>query len=552
VSSEPAASKQGTSRLLQVEAMIWEEQLLVADMEADGQILTSIHKALIGFNKRAERVSDEILEATFVDSAPLYDLLSTNNNQVIYGRRGTGKTHALKYLAQNVEKHGDHPIYIDLRSIGSNGSIYNDGSRPLAERASTLVIDVLNAMYDELYSVALEAIENAPHSEQITLRLDEFAAAIQTVRISGTTEQEDQTNIAKSGRRSTDVSGSVAQMPALSLKHGAESAESTGISQRTKRTGTPMVHLNFGNIGVGLNSLIAILGAPRLWLLIDEWSEIPAELQPYLADLLRRTVLPISKVTLKIAAIEHRSNFRILKGGGDYVGVELGADVAADLNLDDFLVFDNNQVKSTAFFKTLLFRHYKSSPEWRHEVAEADTLVQLAFTQFPVFEEFIRAVEGVPRDALNLAAKIATKAFGQKIAMAHVRNAARDWYQQDKQAIIRGNEALDALLAKVIDDIIGQRKARAFLFPSNVRDSRIERLFDSRLLHVLKKNISSRDEPGTRYDVYKIDYGCYVDLVNTSQAPRGLFETEDGLFVEVPRDDYRSIRRAILRPEDID
>jgi hypothetical protein len=65
---------------------------------------------------------------------------------------------------------------------------------------------------------------------------------------------------------------------------------------------------------------------------------------------------------------------------------------------------------------------------------------------------------------------------------------------------------------------------------------------------VLKKNISSRDEPGVRYDVYKIDYGCYVDLVNTSQAPRGLFETEDG-FIEVPRDDYRSIRRAILKPE---
>jgi hypothetical protein len=55
-------------------------------MSGDTELLTSIHKALIGFNKRAERVSDEILELSFVDSAPLFDLLSSNNNQVIYGR----------------------------------------------------------------------------------------------------------------------------------------------------------------------------------------------------------------------------------------------------------------------------------------------------------------------------------------------------------------------------------------------------------------------------------------------------------------------------------
>src|SRR3954467_10725938 len=74
--------------------------------------LTAIHRTLIGFNKRAERSSDAMLVATFVDSAPLFDLLSTPNNQVIYGRRGTGKTHALKYLAQTVERRGEYPIYI--------------------------------------------------------------------------------------------------------------------------------------------------------------------------------------------------------------------------------------------------------------------------------------------------------------------------------------------------------------------------------------------------------------------------------------------------------
>jgi hypothetical protein len=130
-----------------------------------------------------------------------------------------------------------------------------------------------------------------------------------------------------------------------------------------------------------------------------------------------------------------------------------------------------------------------------------------------------------------------------------IRQSARDWYQQDKSAVIKGNEALEALLTHIVDEVIGKRKARAFLFPSNQRDAHIEQLFDSRLLHVLKRNVSSHDNPGARYDVYKIDYGCYVDLINTTKAPVGLFETEDDGYVEVPRDDYRSIRRAILDPK---
>jgi hypothetical protein len=526
-------------------------------MPNQGMDLTFIHKAFIGFDKRAERASNEILEATFVDSAPLFELLSTNNNQVIYGRRGTGKTHALKYLAKQVEKQGEHPIYVDLRSVGSNGSIYSDESRPLSERAATLIIDVLNALNDELITIALGTLESVPDQSQLYLRVDDFSASIRTVQITGTIEEETESITTETDARGAAFNAKVAKSPSATLALGTNRSASLGTAARSKRTGTELVHLNFGNLGASLSALISVLGAPRIWLLIDEWSEVPVELQPYLADLLRRTVLPIQAITIKIAAIEHRSSFALLKSRGAYVGLELGADVAADLNLDDFLVFDNNQHKATTFFKTLLYRHYASSDKAEFVIQGPDELIQAAFTQWNAFEEFVRAVEGVPRDALNLAAKIATKSFGQKIAMQHVRWAARDWYQQDKQALIRSNPELSALLARVIDDIIGKRKARAFLFPSNARDPRIEQLFDSRVLHILKKNISSKDEPGIRYDVYKIDYGCYVDLINTLNMPQGLFQVEEETvqaehFVEVPRDDYRSIRRAVLRPSDLD
>ena len=105
------------------------------------------------------------------------------------------------------------------------------------------------------------------------------------------------------------------------------------------------------------------------------------------------------------------------------------------------------------------------------------------------------------------------------------------------------------LLRWIIDEVIGNRNARAFLLRTDFESPLIEYLYDARVIHIIKQSIAGKDDPGVRYNVYSVDYGCYVDLINTSKAPKGLFEieTESGLeFVNVPQNDYRAIRRAVL------
>jgi hypothetical protein len=514
-------------------------------MDITSQVLTSIQKAFINFTLRAEKYSDEMLVDTFVDSAPLLDLLSNANGQVVYGRRGTGKTHALKYLAEVVRNRGEVPIYLDLRSVGSNTSIYNDLTRPLSERATQLVNDVLQGILAALYAIAVAAIDTAPHPDQITIRLDDFQSAISSVSIRGTVEAETTGSSSATAKAGASASLSTAKEPSVGLSLSATLGASA--SSRSKVVGTELIHVDFGNAQSALAGLISILGVKRLWLLIDEWSEVPLELQPYLADLIRRTILPVNNCIVKIAAIEHRTQFILRHARGEYIGFELGADLSANLNLDDFLVFDADEQRSVQFFKNLIYRHYSKGDNFDPTIRSPDDLIQALFTQQNVFAEFVRAVEGVPRDALNLAATVATKAFGNKITMQHVREGARDWYQRDKASVIRGSDKLSDILSRIITEVIGTRKARAFLFSSNASNEFIGQLFDARLLHILKKNISSKDEPGVRYDVFKIDYGCYVDLINTNREPKCLFEADEE-FVDVPKDDYRSIRRAILKP----
>lgn len=59
---------------------------------------------------------------------------------------------------------------------------------------------------------------------------------------------------------------------------------------------------------------------------------------------------------------------------------------------------------------------------------------------------------------------------------------------------------------------------------------------------MVKSNISAKDKPGERYNVYAIDYGAYVHLINTANA---VAENSTD-FIDVPMIDYRSVRRAIL------
>jgi hypothetical protein len=505
----------------------------------------AVHTAFLSFAKRAEAVSADILSHTFVDTEPLTTILKTPANQILYGRRGTGKTHALLYLSSHVEAMEQTAIYLDLRSIGSDGSIYNDASRSVSERSVRLVLDVLAAIGHELYKLAVEQISTSHAPEQISLRLDDLEKSFTEVKIVGDTTAEESLDTIDTSSVSANAGVTATEGFATAMNLNASRNKEQKIAHSRTTTGREQFSIHFGRVQAALRGIISVLGIVKLWVLIDEWSEIPIDLQPYLADLLRRTILPIDNFVVKIAAIEHRSSFFLPKDRGEYIDLELGADISTDLNLDDFLVFDNDQGKSVDFFKRLLFRHLKAV-EPGPIFNSPDEMIQVAFTQSNAFDELVRAAEGVPRDALNLAAKVSTKAFGKAVSIAEVRASARDWYQQDKAASVQANPALHSALEMIIGEVIGNRRARAFLVKANVRHETIDRLFDSRILHLLKRNISSHDAPGQRYDAFKIDYGCYVDLINTQKATAGLFSLDDGGYTEVPVDDYRSIRRAIL------
>jgi hypothetical protein len=72
--------------------------------------LESVRTTLIAFTERVEKATKKNLVATIVASAQLFALLYTENNQVIYDRGGTAKTHALKVPAEHAEQQNGVPV----------------------------------------------------------------------------------------------------------------------------------------------------------------------------------------------------------------------------------------------------------------------------------------------------------------------------------------------------------------------------------------------------------------------------------------------------------
>jgi hypothetical protein len=224
-------------------------------------------------------------------------------------------------------------VYLDLRSIGAVGGIYADGNQSAAVRGTHLLVDTLEAVHEELLSLAIER-EIGAHSGLLQA-LDALADAATAVEVVGEVERE--TKIGGSAESSRGIELSASSTAKMSMaQHESVTAES-----RTRRTGTEQHHVLFGPLSRALLAITRALGGMRLWLRLDEWSSVPLDLQPLLADLLRRSFLPTTGITVKIAAIEHRPRFRQPTANGDHVGIEVGADAASAVRLDDIMIFDN-------------------------------------------------------------------------------------------------------------------------------------------------------------------------------------------------------------------
>jgi hypothetical protein len=355
--------------------------------------------------------------------------------------------------------------------------------------------------------------------------------------------------------------------------------------------GRPLERILFRDIGAALQRVVHDAGIKRLLILIDEWTAVPAELQPLLAEFLKRSLFPYPRITVKLAAIEHRCCLSIPLPLGNTLGFERGADIAGFLTLDDFFVYDLDEQQSLDLFAEVLFRHVAAESDnyWLSGQGRPGGLIGRAprelvqqfaasryaepyylqrsigikdgteftnaFFKGDAFRELVLAGQGIARDFMYLFQEACFDTIRRKkvrIDVSCVRQVARAYFALDKFENLDTRQR--ALLMRMVNTVVGRHRSRSFMFDQELDSHSVVRsLFDQRVVHLVRRGfIPEGEDIGRQYNVYTLDYGTYVGVLGTERAPRGDFSRElvdDGTGLVYPFNDGRGMKRIVLPPE---
>jgi len=179
-------------------------------------------------------------------------------------------------------------------------------------------------------------------------RLEKLGDALGEIEIVGETEKRKSESAGASRG-----SGLGIEAPRLSAFARVHESQRLAAEREVVMRGVARHRVHFGSVASALPGVIPHLPGKRLWLIMDEWSHVSMELQPLLADLIRHCLLPIPGVTVKFGAIENRSTFKVDRSARSYLGIEPGADMMADIDLDELMVTSAAGSSATAFFAQL-------------------------------------------------------------------------------------------------------------------------------------------------------------------------------------------------------
>jgi len=453
--------------------------------------------------------SIEEIQGTYVDTGVINRVVNINH-QVIFGRRGTGKTHLLNYACPKLEISVNNGtcIYIDARNL-SGASDVSRAQQDTFEQRYIIVKSISNMVFKHLseYSKTFKAYKNR---DKLLAKIKEACSGLQIEKIpvrsiEKNESQEGVTKSANVGFKNINFE--------MTGKANKETKEIN--AGETEYTHNYSKSMKYSDLSISIRDLLEELDI-HLFVIIDEWSFISLNMQPYIADFVKRVFLSIKKVTLKIGAIKTRTNLI-----NDKEGIELSADIASSINLDDYFIFDREPIKVTNTFEEIIYRHFthslSASKQFKTNILSSTKFRDMLFTTKPVFIELTIAAEGVIRDFINIFSKCVYACNlndKEKICSENVRRAASSWYRLDKR------ENLDEKEKELLNYIVGlciKHKVRAFIAPLTCRENRLlEKLIDKRTIHLLA---SDTDIGMEEFDLYTIDFGVYGDLNKNSNLP---------------------------------
>ena len=504
-----------------------------------GLYSSQINAALQEFNKDSFRTENHNnYEELFVDNKQL-DLVKKSDWQVIYGRRGTGKTFLLRMLdkecQEQLSKLKSLSIYITAQDCLASpyGIIVSDKLRALGyfQTFIQLLTERLTSYLDKLIkeetlmewlgSLFRHRRENIETLILEILDLSKDGGTIDTFRLGNpieTTEEYTSEEDAELGLE-LDI-----LKPSANLKGGILDKNSRNKS--TKVTTTDYAVPRFSKIRQKIVELLELMELNQLIILIDEWTTLDptasTAIQPEFAELLKRTFAGTPKVSVKIATNRYQTKFSNRAGGTNYRGLEIDADIFPATNLDHVLSTDDerNYFFSNLIYKRLSLHNPKLSAFINPQTEQPDD--QFIFSIFRdrrAFEELIKSADGIPRDFLLMFSKINRKAeysVSETWSAKFIREIILVESISLKPSDIDYKSEADQLLYRCTRNVVKATGGRLFLITHEEHDeleNAVDDLLEKRVIHEYPSTRLT-EAIRSKYRAYLVQYGLWLDWQN--------------------------------------
>lgn len=422
----------------------------------------------------------------YVDIGDNFTRFSSTQQQVLFGRRGSGKSCLLvHFLKTNDGGRAVVPIYVGIDEIKRLG------------------------FPDVLIRVLLTVFTGLPGARRTIINF--WKTPLRLV-ISDLKHLLDQPEAA-------DVSTKDSEEASATLGFKGPSTVPVGMKATGKRgreTTTQFKSSKLDFLERHLQDYKSVLRCvlqskhSKAYILVDDFYLIRRDIQPNVVDYLHR-LLRGTEAYLKLATIRHRTTLR--RHEGQTVGVELSQDIE-EISLDKtFEDFEATHGYLHAMLQQMSDEHSLSidvSELFNPDAARALTL----------------ASGGVPRDFLNIFVEAITASVrGNKtdrLTPTYVYKAAAALSYKSKIANLKEDAGFDSTsLERLFSDLVNfclkEKKKTVFLvrhedvaaFPD--AHELLQQLMDFKLVHLVDANTSAASGRAGRYAAYTLDFSIFME-----------------------------------------
>lgn len=448
----------------------------------------------------------------FVDPRNFRSRLLAEQNHVVFGRRGAGKT-TLMFVLESKN---------DIELVNVNLEDFKDISFP------NIIIQVFISVMSQLSNATSS---NIPWyrfllKRNVRKKITNEQAALESLILEPDSGEEGQRLISTFGE-SANAGLSVKGIKAgLNTKRESQRETSRTVSKNKMNT----LRNNIGHYKKLFTDISNGLSDKSIFLILDDFYFISKSIQADFIDYFHR-VTKGTKLFIKVATIRHRSVL-YKRTQESYVGVESGHDIY-EIDMD----YTMDRFSDLQQFMRQLLENARLS-------ASVDIEIDSLFIG-DGFRELCLASGGVPRDFLvlftNLANRIAAKEI-TKIGKIQVVEEAINM-KSSKMANLKldsadEGEVLERFLGQIKDFVYTRMRTNVFLVAKSDLEEytearqAIKELVDLRFLHLIDANTSSAPSDGRRYEAYMLDICLYEN-----SRPRNFKPIQPGYTDEKSRKD---------------